>query len=218
MSDDYYAILGVPRDANEPAIRERFRTLARERHPDRFRGAEKERAEREFQAITEAFNVLLDPQRRREHDAELASPRGGSRQSGGIDQEELAKVYMQRGVRAYKAKSYREAADNFDRAARAAPGNAQAWYSLALACSHEVRFESRARQAIEEACKLKPMSETYLRAAGRIFARAGDVARAEEYYEEALKWSGGDPAVQAELDELRNARRGGSRFSLFGKA
>jgi curved DNA-binding protein CbpA len=212
MSRNYYAILGVPRDASESAIRDRFRHLARERHPDRFQGAEKARAEEEFQAVTEAFNVLMDAERRRDHDAELAAPK--STDTTGIDQVQLAKVYLQRGVRAYKAKSYRDAADNFDRATRATDGNAQAWYLLALACSHEPRFAAKAREAIARACELASMNETYLRAAGRIFANAGDVERAEEYYNEALKWSANDPAIQRELEELKSSRKG--RFNLFG--
>lgn len=213
MSNDYYAILGVPRDASEATIRERFRQLARKRHPDRFRGAEKERAEREFQATTEAFNVLTDPERRRQHDAELAAPKAGA--STGIDQEQLGKVYMQRGVKAYKAKQYREAADSFDRATRATPGHAPAWYSLALACSRDPRYLSKAREAIARACELDAMNETYLRAAGRIYAHSGDRQRAERYYNEALKWSANDPEIQRELDDLKGSRKG--RFSIFGK-
>ena len=214
MNRDYYAILGVPRDAGEAAIRERFRQLARERHPDRFRGEEKARAEEEFQAVTEAYNVLVDPERRRQHDGELSTPRT-ARQTG-IDQDQLLKVYLQRGIRAYKEKRYREAADNFDRATRAAPDHAQAWYSLALACSREERFVDRAGTAIARACELAPMNETYLRAAGRIFARRGELDRAEGYYNEALIWSADDPAILQELEELRASRKGRG-FSLFGK-
>jgi curved DNA-binding protein CbpA len=213
MSRDYYAVLGVPRDASEATIRDRFRQLARERHPDRFRGAEKERAEHDFQATTEAFNVLMNPVRRRQHDAELAAPKAGA--STGIDQEQLSKVYLQRGVKAYKEKSYREAADSFERATRATPGHAPAWYSLALACSRDERYLPKAREAISRACELDAMNETYLRAAGRIFGHSGDLARAERYYNEALKWSANDPEIQRELDELKGSRKG--RFSLFGK-
>jgi len=212
MSRDYYAILGVPRDVSEASIRERFRQLARERHPDRFRGEEKERAEEEFQAVTEAFNVLMNAERRRDHDAELAAPK--STDTTGIDKEQLARVYLQRGVRAYKAKSYRDAADNFDRATRATADNPRAWYLLALACSREPRFQTKAREAIARACELASMNETYLRAAGRIYANAGDMERAERYYNEALKWSANDPAIQRELEELKSSRKG--RFNLFG--
>lgn len=214
MSNDYYSILGVPRDASLAVIRDRFRQLARERHPDRFQGEEKVRAEEEFQAITEAFNVLMDPERRRQFDDELAAPKGATAQEG-IDREQLAKVYVQRGVKAYKAKNYREAADNFERATDSAPEWGKAWYSLALACSREKRYKTKARGAIARACELAPMNETYLRAAGRIYAAAGDMERAEDYYEEALKWSADDPEIRRELEELKSSQRG--RFSLFGK-
>ena len=74
MARDFYTVLAVPRNATEDQIRRRFRELARTRHPDRFRGVEKERAERDFQEITQAFNVLADPERRRRHDQELVHP------------------------------------------------------------------------------------------------------------------------------------------------
>ncbi len=41
-----------------------------------------------------------------------------------------------------------EAAENFDRATKADPDNAQAWHHLALACSHYQRFQTRALGAI----------------------------------------------------------------------
>ena len=66
MSRDHYAVLGTDRNATRDQIRDRFRKLARERHPDRFQGDEREKAELAFQAITEAFNVLSDPDRRRQ--------------------------------------------------------------------------------------------------------------------------------------------------------
>jgi len=216
MSRDYYSILGVPRDAGAAVIQERFRQLARERHPDRFRGEAKVKAEEDFQAVTEAFNVLNDPERRRQHDSELTSPNAKSQ--SGYNPQELAKVHMQRGVRAYKEKNFLRAADEFDSATRAAPEMAKAWYSLALACSREPRFASRAGEAIAEACELKPMNETYLRAAGRLFARSGDMGRAEHYYTEALKWSADDPAIREEWEELSGSKKSGKGFSLFGKS
>ena len=77
MAKDFYAVLAVPRNATEDQIRQRFRELARARHPDRFRGAEKEKAEKDFQEITQAFNVLVDADQRRWHDldADLARAR-----------------------------------------------------------------------------------------------------------------------------------------------
>lgn len=208
---DYYAILSVPRSASPTQIRDRFRELARTRHPDRFQGSEKAAAEREFQAITEAFNVLYNPDRRRQYDSSLQRPQS----SQATDEKQLAKVYLQRGIKAYREKNYLEAAETFDRATKAEPGNAQAWHHLALACSHQRRWLDRAAQAIDRACELAPMNAAYMKLGGRIYAELGMTAQAEQYYNRALDWGGDDPAVREALEDLRKvAKRGLS--GLFG--
>src|SRR6476469_11104959 len=121
MARDCYSVLAVPRNATEEQIRQRFRELARTRHPDRFQGTEKARAEKEFQDITQACNVLADPERRRKHDVDLVRP-----DEAVSDPRQLFKVYLQRGVKAYKDKNYLEAASNFDLATQADPKNGQA--------------------------------------------------------------------------------------------
>jgi curved DNA-binding protein CbpA len=201
---NYYNILGLPRNATDQQIRDRFRQLARQRHPDRFQGEEKEKAEVEFQAITEALNALTSPDRRRQHDLELARPEA---QRQGVDKEQLTRVYLQRGVRAFRDKNYLEAADNFDRATKADPANAQTWYNLALACEHQVRWRSRAMAAIAQACELEPMKPQYLRAAGRIFGQAGVTSKAISYYEQALNWGGDDSEIEHEIKRLRSGKR-----------
>lgn len=64
---DYYEILGVERNATEDEIKRAFRKLALEHHPDRKPG-DKE-AERKFKEISEAYDVLSDPQKRKMYDA-----------------------------------------------------------------------------------------------------------------------------------------------------
>jgi curved DNA-binding protein CbpA len=213
MARDFYAVLGLPRNATAEQIRQRFLELARQRHPDRHQGAAKERAEAEFQQITEAFNVLSDGERRRQHDLELAQQQSGAQRAGG-DAGQLAKAYLQRGIRAYRAGNCREAADNFDRATKTDPDNARAWHHLALACSHERRWLSRAIGAVTRACKLEPMNATYLKLGGRLFEAAGRAEQAEEYYNRALKW-GGDQEVEQRLEALRKSSKRG--LGLFGK-
>ena len=209
MARDFYSVLALPRNATEDQIRKRFRELARLRHPDRFQGAAKEAAEVEFQEITQAFNVLSDAERRRRYDGELARPSES-------DPRQMCRVYLQRGIKAYKEKSFLDAAENFDRATKAEPGNAQAWQHLAMACSQQTNWLPQAVTAIEHACELEPMNPSYLKQAGRIFALAGQADRAAGYYRRALQWGEDDPAVQRALDELTKAppKRGG----LFGKA
>src|SRR4028118_571134 len=98
MKVNYYEVLGVDRSATEQQIRDRFRQLAREHHPDRYRGPDKAGAERKFQTLTEAVNVLTNTEKRRQHDSELA----GGLDKGAVDFVQIAKVYLGKGVKAYK--------------------------------------------------------------------------------------------------------------------
>jgi len=208
MARDFYAVLAVAKTATDDQIRQRFRQLARERHPDRFAGEQKQAAELEFQEITQAFNVLSDPERRRLHDLDLSK-----RHEPASDPKQLARVYLQRGVRAYREKNWVEAADNFDRATKADPGSAQGWYNLALTCAQNPTWMARAVAAIERACELESMNPGYWKLAGRILAQAGHLERAAAAYRQAIDWGEDDPAVQAALDTLTRPQRRG----LFGK-
>jgi len=211
MEKDYYAVLGLPANATTQQVRARFLELARSHHPDRFSAERKAEAEVEFQDITQAFNVLSDPERRREVDAWLAHQASGGRQ-----ESQAARVYLQRGIRAYRQKNYLEAAENFNRATREAPEDARAWNYLALAARRQRRWLPQARTAIDKACELEPMNADYLRVAGEIFTQSGMHARAERYLTEALKWGGADdPQIQAALAEVRRAS--GKKAGLFGR-
>src|SRR5215204_4153203 len=94
---DYYATLGVPRNASEDDIKKAFRKLARKYHPDVAK--DKKRSEEKFKEINEANDVLSDPEKRRKYDelganwqqagarrqAHPGAPRGWNGQ--GVDQD-----------------------------------------------------------------------------------------------------------------------------------
>ncbi len=63
---DYYATLGVGREATEDEIKKAFRKLARRYHPDVAK--DKRTAEEKFKEINEAYDVLSDPAKRRRYD------------------------------------------------------------------------------------------------------------------------------------------------------
>jgi molecular chaperone DnaJ len=66
VEKDYYAVLGVKKDATGPEIKKAFRKLARDNHPDRHPGDKA--AERRFKEASEANDVLSDPDKRKEYD------------------------------------------------------------------------------------------------------------------------------------------------------
>jgi curved DNA-binding protein len=78
---DYYATLGVPRDAGQKQVKSAFRKLARKHHPD-VNPNDPSATER-FREINEAYEVLSDPEKRRRYDEAGSRPSGGNGPFGG---------------------------------------------------------------------------------------------------------------------------------------
>ncbi len=66
MAKDYYAVLGVQKDADQEAVKKAYRKLALKHHPDKNPGNAE--AEEKFKEITEAYAVLSDVEKRRQYD------------------------------------------------------------------------------------------------------------------------------------------------------
>lgn len=74
-AEDYYSVLGVKRDATPTQIKKAFRTQAKKYHPDKNKA---KGAEEKFQKIAQAYEVLSDPDKRKQYDMF-----GDTRSSGG---------------------------------------------------------------------------------------------------------------------------------------
>ena len=74
---DFYAILGVPKNADSAAIKKAYRKLARSLHPDHNPGDAA--AESRFKDVGEAYAVLSDTEQRKQYDAVRAMAGGGAR-------------------------------------------------------------------------------------------------------------------------------------------
>jgi molecular chaperone DnaJ len=89
---DFYVMLGVSREASETEIKKAYRKLAMEYHPDRNPSPD---AEARFKEITEAYEVLRDPQKRSAYDRYGKAGLGG----GGfgfhhVDLSEALNIFM----------------------------------------------------------------------------------------------------------------------------
>lgn len=80
LEKDFYAILGVDKDASADEIKKAYRKLARKYHPDA--NPNDATAEKRFKEITEANTVLSDPKQRQEYD-QLRAMGSGARFAGG---------------------------------------------------------------------------------------------------------------------------------------
>ncbi len=89
LEKDFYALLGASKDATPDEIKKKYRVLARKWHPDKNPGDAK--AEDTFKQVSEAYDVLSDPAKRKEYDEARAlfasggyrPQRGGSRGGAG---------------------------------------------------------------------------------------------------------------------------------------
>lgn len=83
---DYYEVLGVPRDADQDAIRRAYRKLARQYHPDLNSDTD---AEDRFKELGEAYEVLSDPDKRERYDRLGANWRQQEQETPGANFEEF---------------------------------------------------------------------------------------------------------------------------------
>jgi DnaJ-class molecular chaperone len=200
---DYYVLLGVNRDASEAEIREHFRALAREAHPDRAPAARRAEAEAKFQELAEAVNVLSNPARRKAYDFERSMVMAAGQ--AGLDSDSVAQTYMSQGIAAFQEKLYAEAAGNFQLAVsrNAKDARAQHYLGLAAARSGDMRA---AVHALEAAIAIEPQNVRLLKDAGTVFRQAGLLTKAEKAFAEAVRWDPSAAEARRALEDIRAQR------------
>src|SRR5271170_7132182 len=98
MAKDFYATLGISKDASADEVKKAYRKKALECHPDRNPGDPK--AEAQFKQVSEAYEVLSDDNRRRVYDQygeeglRGASMGGGGFPGGFSSMEEALRTFM----------------------------------------------------------------------------------------------------------------------------
>lgn len=91
---DFYAVLNVSREASDDEIKQSYRRLAMQWHPDKNGGSQE--AEEKFKTISEAYDVLRDVQKRAAYDryGEAGLRGGGQAQYEHVDLAEALNIFM----------------------------------------------------------------------------------------------------------------------------
>lgn len=103
---DYYKILEIEKDADASAIKKAYRKLALKWHPDKNAGEEsqKNKAEKMFKDIGEAYAILSDPDKKKRYDSgvdieDIENGHGGHGfHSGGVDPSQIFQMFFGGGM------------------------------------------------------------------------------------------------------------------------
>ncbi len=212
LGADHYAVLGLKWDCPQDEIRGSYYFLARRYHPDRFRSGELkdmlEDIEHYFSQVTEAYNTLIDPERRRLYDEDVASRTTGARKDPQQDTAYLAKQNYARGRQLADRRQYTDAVRSLENAILLDPSKAPYHLELGRVLALHPRRREEAAAALLKALDLDPaLVEGYL-TLGELYRRTDRVEEAVKMYREALRWDPDHVEAEAALRELTQRGRG----------
>ena len=178
---DYYKLLGVAPSASAAEIRRAYAQLARETHPDRFTDpAQKQRAERDFQDITTAFNALTNPRSRAEYDQSRERPQPRT-------PEEIARDAYSSALQLLETEQFDEAVTLLRTAAHHGPSEAIYHAALGRVLARRPSTAREAVSVLERAIQLDPRSVGAHVDLASVLAQQGLRLRAQKVCEAAQR-------------------------------
>jgi len=226
MNKTYYDILGISINAREREIKQAYRKMARNLHPDKARDKEdREKKEKMFADISEAYNVLKNKKKRADYDQKLKLEKAKSSfqnkehsshsfSSGpkGLSKERnmIAKKAYTRGIQIMKKGNYLDSVTFFKAAIENDNSKAIYYYRLAMSMMMAKKSFTKAVEYCNEALKKDPYNMDYKLLMGEIYEKAGGISKAKKIYEEILRWD------KTNYKAKENLKRLG--FSIDGKS
>lgn len=151
MMEDPYKVLGVSRDASDEEIKQAYRRLAKQYHPDRNPGDQE--AAKKMQEINAAYERIKNPA------ASQADPFSGSSQNQATGDQ-----YQQAAMQYIRFRRYREALNALQNAQQR---NAR-WYYLSALANDGLGNQVMALEHMKRAVSLEPDNQEYLYALNRL--------------------------------------------------
>ena len=202
---NHYEVLGVAPDATDDDIKQEYRSLALQFHPDRFHQSAPElrtKIESAFANILQAYETLSDPKQREHYDkrflkpgtkAKLGEP-GSARKDLASSQRDRAEASFQRGINALTRQQYDEAIRSLAEAALLEPREARYRANYGHALMARPNMRRNAEFELQAAVKLEPNNAPYRMMLAELYKELGLFRRAEGEAERALTL---DPKNQA---------------------
>lgn len=214
MVQDYYNILGVSPLATDTEIKNAYRRLAKECHPDKsFSAGHPILTNAQFDELNEAYHVLSDKKRRQDYD------RIRSDKTGTLAETQDAKVLQaensfRNGLKALKEENPRQAVSFLEWAVRYNPNKPIYRSKLGLAMAMAGEDMEKARASCERAIEMEMFNAAHYVDLAEVYLLAGLTEKAREKYKEALKW---DPRNRTAAERLKELAPKGLLGKLFGK-
>jgi curved DNA-binding protein CbpA len=206
----FYDLLGVLQSADENDIRHAYYGLAKRFHPDRFQGADMEHlrreAERLFSMLTEAYNVLSDPEARQRYDQERTTPEPQSAASRHEEQSSLARQNFLHGKALLEQGQLHHAVTFFENAIQQDGTKAEYFQYLASVQMKNPKWRQECEQNFQHALELDPSLVTCYISLGQIYRRSGRDEQAEQMFRQALQWDPDHPVARRELSSAPPAK------------
>ena len=164
-----------------------------------------------FTYVTDAYNTLIDTDRRAEYDRQMAET--GADRTEQTDSAWLARQNLLRGKELAARNKFSEAATFMENALKQDENNPEILTHLGKLLTLNPRRRKEGEEYMLRAGELDPSATDSYIALAEFYIRTERFAEAEEQCERALKWEPQHNEAQKILAELR---KGGSREGLFG--
>ncbi|MFN3197000.1 MAG: DnaJ domain-containing protein [Bradymonadia bacterium] len=213
---NHYELMGLESGAEAGQIRERFRSLARDFHLDRFvrLGIDQElrsRVKKVFMEINRAYHVLIDDEKRRNYDLSLSMGTPGQDAASMVQSALQSERLVKEGTRLLKNGELDVARRRFQEALLL---NAEEIVALSgMAYIDAVQSpQSRGFAELKQLVDQNPPREEPYIYLGRLYRNRGDWQNAQKYFKQALSVNAGATEAQSELlyvqRKLKTSARG----------